>query len=205
MIILELSAGQGPAECCEAVRRALTRVMHEAEEQGLSPAILEEIAGPNRCGLQSVSILVEGTGAAAFAKSWEGSMLWVCASPFRPHCGRKNWYFAGAIYALPETGGSQGVRVETMRSSGAGGQHVNKTESAVRVTHLATGISVRVGSERSQHANRKLAMALLARRLDQRESELQDELRARRRLFHHQLERGNPGKVFRGERFTLDP
>ncbi len=93
------------------------------------------------------------------------------------------------------------IRFETLRSTGAGGQHVNTTDSAVRATHVASGISVKVQCERSQHANKRLALLLIARRLDERMKQADEALRAQRRLLHHQLERGNPIRTFKGERF----
>jgi peptide chain release factor len=80
---------------------------------------------------------------------------------------------------------------------------VNKTESAVRAIHLATGISVKVQTERSQHANKRLAVLLLAHKLANHDAELNAARRAQRRTLHHQVERGNPSRVFKGERFEL--
>ena len=201
MIILELSAGQGPAECCVAVALALKRLLSEAGANGVAVQVVEKMPGPVSGSLQSVSMTLEGAHAAVLAKAWEGGLQWVCPSRLRPNHGRKNWFFAGAIYELPAAISADGIRIETMRAAGAGGQHVNKTESAVRATHIASGISVRVESERSQHANRRLALALLTRKLERQAAEHKGELKARRRLFHHRVERGNAGRVFVGERF----
>ena len=93
------------------------------------------------------------------------------------------------------------IRFETTRSSGPGGQHVNKTESAVRATHVATGISVKVQTERSQHANKRLAVLLIAHRLASHEQAQHAAQRARRRQFHHEVERGSPKRVFKGAAF----
>jgi peptide chain release factor len=163
--------------------------------------LIEQMPGPIPGSLQSVSMTLEGADAPVLAKAWEGSLLWICQSRLRPNHGRKNWFFAGAIYEPLSTPSADGIRIETMRSTGAGGQHVNKTESAVRATHIATGISVRVESERSQHANRRLALALLAGKLERQATTQAEELKARRRLFHHRLERGNAARVFVGDRF----
>ncbi|EGM2240005.1 peptide chain release factor H, partial [Salmonella enterica] len=97
---------------------------------------------------------------------------------------------------------SDEIRFETLRSSGPGGQHVNKTDSAVRATHLASGISVKVQSERSQHANKRLARLLIAWRLEQQRQNECAALKSERRLFHHQIERGNPLRIFKGMAFT---
>ena len=94
---------------------------------------------------------------------------------------------------------------ETLRSSGPGGQHVNKTDSAVRATHLPTGLSVKVQTERSQHANKRLARALLALKLSMLAEDQASGERAERRLQHHRLQRGSPVRVFRGEDFQPLP
>ncbi len=96
---------------------------------------------------------------------------------------------------------SDAIRYETLRSSGPGGQHVNKTDSAVRATHLASGISVKVQSERSQHANKRLARLLIAWKLEQQQQENSAALKSQRRMFHHQIERGNPRRTFTGMAF----
>ncbi|HBE5996235.1 TPA: hypothetical protein KMG64_004651, partial [Escherichia coli] len=90
---------------------------------------------------------------------------------------------------------------DTLRSSGPGGQNVNKTDLAVRATHLASGISVKVQSERSQHANKRLARLLIAWRLEQQQQENSAALKSQRRMFHHQIERGNPRRTFTGMAF----
>ncbi len=94
------------------------------------------------------------------------------------------------------------IRFEYVRASGPGGQHVNKTDSAVRATHVQSGLSVKVQSERSQHANKRLAMALIEQKLAQYAEDAQAAQRLDRRLFHHDIERGNPVRTFRGMRFT---
>ncbi|WP_315808919.1 peptide chain release factor H [Pseudomonas sp. C9-3] len=201
MILLQLSAAQGPDECALAVAKALQRLQREAETLEVETRVIEEEAGPRRGTLLSVLLALEGEAAAALAEDWSGTLQWICASPYRPNHGRKNWYFGGARFSAPPASLEGQVRFETLRSSGPGGQHVNTTDSAVRATHTATGLSVKVQSERSQHANKRLALLLIARKLEERADQADSELRAERRLVHHQLQRGNPRRVFRGERF----
>ncbi|WP_447753020.1 peptide chain release factor H [Pseudomonas nicosulfuronedens] len=201
MILLQLSAAQGPDECALAVAKALQRLLREAEANGAEVRVIEEEAGPRRGTLLSVLLALEGDSAATLTEDWSGTLQWVCASPYRPDHGRKNWYFGGARFNAPPAGLEGEVRFETLRSSGPGGQHVNTTDSAVRATHIASGLSVKVQSERSQHANKRLALLLIARKLEERAEQASNELRAERRLVHHHLERGNPRRVFRGERF----
>ncbi|MGL4668354.1 MAG: peptide chain release factor-like protein, partial [Saezia sp.] len=95
------------------------------------------------------------------------------------------------------------VAFETMRSSGPGGQHVNKTESAVRATHLPTGISVKVQTGRSQHANKNMAFLLLRHKLDEHKNTQLDQQKTERWMQHYQLERGNPVRTFTGDKFYL--
>lgn len=202
MLLLQLSAGQGPEECALAVAKALRRLAAEAEAAGLALSVLEEERGVARGTLRSVLVALQGEGAEILAEAWSGSLLWICPSAYRPNHGRKNWFFGGACFAAPPASLEGEIRFETLRSSGPGGQHVDTTDSAVRATHLASGISVKVQSERSQHANKRLALLLIARRLSERAEQADDQLRAERRLRHHRLERGSPRRTFRGEHFV---
>jgi len=201
MILLQLSAAQGPDECALAVAKALQRLLDEAATLDVQAQVLEREEGARRGTLASVLLALDGAHADALAGRWEGSLQWTCPSPYRPNHGRKNWFFGGARFAAPPAGFEGEIRFEALRASGPGGQHVNTTDSAVRATHLASGISVKVQSERSQHANKRLAVLLIGQRLAQRAEEADGALRAERRLFHHRVERGNPVRCFRGERF----
>jgi peptide chain release factor len=93
------------------------------------------------------------------------------------------------------------LRFETLRASGPGGQHVNKTDSAVRATHLPSGLCVKVQTERSQHANKRLARALLAHKLASASADVINAAREARWLQHYDVERGNAGRVFKGIEF----
>jgi len=200
-VLLELSAAQGPVECALAVSHALQRLLRECRSAGVQVQILERQPGPVSGSLQSVLLALDGEHAATLAMRWQGSMLWTCQSPLRPRHPRKNWFFGGAVYRPSRVAADAALRIETLRASGPGGQHVNKTESAVRVTHLASGLSVTAQSERSQHANRRAALALLDLRLEQQAHARQASLKAQRRLFHHQVDRGNPHRCFIGPDF----
>ncbi|WP_339525150.1 peptide chain release factor H [Pseudomonas sp. EA_35y_Pfl2_R111] len=204
MILLQLSAAQGPEECALAVAKALKRLLAEATELGVEVQVLEQEAGERPATLLSVLLALSGEGAEQLADVWSGSLQWICVSPYRPAHRRKNWFFGGARFAAPPANLESQIRFETLRSSGPGGQHVNTTDSAVRATHLASGISVKVQSERSQHANKRLALLLIAQKLSQREEQAHGDLRAERRLFHHQVDRGNPTRIFRSLSFTSE-
>lgn len=207
MLWLQLSANTGPAECCLAVGHALARLHEEAREQGVFINVLETQDGPVGRTCASVLLALEdragGAAAASLARRWSGTLLWVCPSPYRPGHKRKNWFISGAAFAppaLPDNAGE--IRYEAMRASGPGGQHVNKTDSAIRATHVASGLSVKVQSERSQLANKRLAAQLLANKLQTLAQEKAERGKSERRMLHFQAERGNAARVFVGPNFV---
>lgn len=202
MMLLQLSAAQGPAECCLAVAKAWRCLQQEALAMAVSVTDVEVVPGPQPGTYASLLLHLDGIAAEELAARWCGSLLWVCPSPYRPQHGRKNWYFGGQRYAAPTREFADTVRFETLRAGGPGGQHVNKTESAVRAIHVASGLSVKVQSERSQHANKKLALLLLAQRVAAQHEQAHAALRSDRRLQHHTLCRGNPLRRFLGPAFV---
>lgn len=165
MILLQLSSAQGPAECELAVLKGLACLQRESALAGVRVEVLEQEDGEHPGTLRSALVSLVGDAEAAVAQRWEGTIQWTCPSPYRPRHARKNWFFGVARCAAPAATLPSEIRFETARASGPGGQHVNKTESAVRAIHVATGISVRVQTERSQHANKRLAVLLLAHKL----------------------------------------
>lgn len=201
MLLLQLSAAQGPAECQLVVAKALRRLLAEAADYSVELQVVEQEPGVHAGTFRSVLLALEGARADELARSWEGTVQWACPSPYRPNHGRQNWFIGVARFAALTAILEGEIRFETMRSSGPGGQHVNTTDSAVRATHVSTGISVKVQTERSQHANKRLAVLLIARRLAQRTEEAKLEQRADRRMAHHQVARGDPVRVFRGDHF----
>ena len=207
MILLQLSAGQGPIECCKAVSLALKMIKKQCLEQGIKHEIIEVISATEQGCLKSVLLQLDSTANSAakqLAQSWQGTILWVCQSQYRPKHKRKNWFFSGQLFDIDESKLDKGVTFQTCRASGAGGQHVNTTDSAVRATHTATGISVRVESERSQHANKRLASVLLFQKLEQVALDKMTQQETVRWQQHWEVERGNPVKTFTGEKFVLN-
>lgn len=197
---LQITAGQGPAECAWAVVKTVEEIEREARAIPLVSRTVEIEPGPEAGTAQSILIAIDGgEPLAAFAESWLGTVQWIARSPFRTGLKRKNW-FVGVEVLRPadETRILPGeLRWDTMRASGPGGQHVNRTESAVRVTHQPTGMQATAMEERSQHRNRKLALARLAAKIESLNAGRREEAREERWRAHHQLERGNPVRVFR--------
>ena len=204
MIRLLLTSGRGPAECRIALTNALKVLRDEAGARGLD---VDVIAGtvPDTYGPVSAIVNLHGEGAETFAREWTGSIKWVAQSRVRPHHKRKNWFIG--VFKLPpipevtEKIAPGDVRFETFAAGGPGGQHQNKTESAVRAVHIPTGLTVVARDERSQHRNKALALSRIAAILKQSKdlAEITDQKNAH--LSHDQLERGQPVKVFKGDRF----
>ena len=197
---LQITAGAGPAECCWAAHEVFLKLQNEAEEQrSVALTLLQVQPGPQPATAQSILLELSGPSAAAFAKTWEGTVQWTARSPFRPQHKRKNWFVGvTVIHPLEETVfDAKDIRWEVMRASGPGGQHVNKTESSVRVTHVSSGIQASASEERSQHRNRKLALARLVEKL--RASREKENAGKKEELWrsHREMERGNPIRVLR--------
>lgn len=197
MLMLQLSAGHGPSECQVAVQHTLRRLCQEASKLELDIQVLEETVGNH--GLISALVSVDGVRVQELVQRWVGTIQWNCASPLRPKYPRKNWFIGVQRIDLPATlPTDDSIVFSTCRSSGKGGQHVNKTESAVHAKHVASGISVKVQAERSQFANKKLARELIAIKL----MELAEQKAAQRKQAAHtqhwNVERGNPTRVFKG-------
>lgn len=204
MILLQLSAGQGPMECCRAVGLAVAAIEQQCKTRGITLAVVDAIANDEKGCFKSVLLQLQSDhddSAKQLATSWQGAMVWICQSQYRPRHKRKNWFFSGQMYEVNEAKLDSAVTFQACRASGAGGQHVNTTDSAVRATHTETGISVRVERERSQHANKRLARALLFQKLEQVKQEQATQQEQSRWQQHWEVQRGNPIKTFKGEKF----
>lgn len=206
MVLLLLSAGQGPAECCFAVYLASKRLLQDANVNRVELSLVEAEVAREPNSFKSMLFKLEGKESIELAKRWNGTMQWICQSPFRPKHKRKNWFFTGSYTSFEKEDtvaavANKDLCFEACRSSGPGGQHANKTSSAIRATHIVTGISVKVESERSQHANKRLAKALIERKITAQLESAQESEKSERRMQHHIIERGNAIRVFKGLSF----
>ncbi len=201
--IIQITAGRGPAECTWVAAQVLKKMLEEAQASQIEATVLQREAGTENGTVLTALILLKGKTVTDFVNSWKGSIQWIGQSSFRKMHKRKNWFIgvfemdALAIKSISE----KDIQYQAMRSSGAGGQHVNKVSSAVRATHVPSGLSTVAMDSRSQHQNKKLATERLLEKfkvfeLEMIKKQVNDQ-------WENQLNvaRGNPTRTFTGSDF----
>lgn len=192
-MILQISSGQGPAECEFAVYQIYQILQKEY------PDIEMLSSHPTKTKNCYASITFTTTQDLSYL---EGTIQWICQSPFRPHHKRKNWYVAiSVIPDLPILCKESELKWDRFHCGGKGGQNVNKVETGVRLTHLATGIVVTSTAQRSQLLNRKDALAKLAYLLQEREIQAKQAQLTAAWQEHNKIVRGNPVRIYQGMQF----
>ena len=205
--IVEIKAGAGGTDACDWVTMLQKMYLKWAEASGYSCDIVEETEA-EIAGMKNTTFLVHGKHAYGYLKAERGVHRLVRMSPFDANKRRQTSF--ASVDVLPDIGeevkvdiNPDDLRIDYYRSSGAGGQHVNKTDSAVRITHLPTGLVVTCQNERSQHKNKAMAMQVLQARLLDREERENLEKIAALRGESKANEWGNQDRSYTFQPYTL--
>ncbi|UOB17496.1 peptide chain release factor H [Abyssalbus ytuae] len=201
--IIQLTSAKGPVECAWVVAKILKLFLKELTGNKIAYEILHKEDGLENGTVQSVTIKLKGKELSEFLEGWLGTIQWIGTSTFRKYHKRKNWFIG--CYELHQyqqkTISESEIQFQAIRSSGAGGQHVNKVSSAIRAKHIPTGVQVLVMDNRSQHQNKKIAIERLKEKIaDYNTGQLKEAIKSEWEN-HLNLERGNPVRIFTGSDF----
>ncbi len=202
-LFIQITSGRGPAECCWVVAKLLKEVLDDLKSKNINHQVLSRSEGPLHHTISSVLIKVTGNDLEEKLKEWKGSIQWIGKSPFRKFHKRKNWFVAIDFFQekVVEKLNTKDLQFQTFRGAGPGGQHRNKVETAVRVIHLPSGISVEVSDGKSQHQNKQKALEKMKEKFELLRLEQTKEKLEQQWVNHLALERGNAVKVYKGTEF----
>lgn len=200
--IIQITAGRGPIECTWVVAKVLKFFLNEIADCEINCKVLHKLNGSENGTVQSVTLHLSGCNLST-VDSWIGTIQYVGQSQFRKFHKRKNWFIG--IYESEVNKATDfdlnEVSFQAIRSSGPGGQHVNKVSSAIRATHHLTNTQVLVMESRSQHQNKKIAIERLKLKVLEKNQEKLCESIQNQWSNHLSIERGNPVKTFYGTDF----
>lgn len=201
--LIQITSGRGPLECQWIVAKVLKVFLEEAKNNKLDYEIIHRENGDENLTLKSVSVLLKGKTVPDFLEKWLGSICWTGKSTFRKLHKRSNWFIGIFEIEMPNSidFSEREIQFQTTRSQGSGGQNVNKVNTAVRATHLPTGISVFAQDSRSQLENKKLAIARLKEKVNQQYIQDMEKKMQEKWTHHLQVQRGNPIRTFSGTDF----
>lgn len=195
---IQITAGRGPVECARAVALVARELLKAIPELQLADS--ESHNRVEGCYM-SLTFTSDATIPQYLIDDWQGTILWRSTkNPYRPTHKRTNWFVGVNVFdevELPHIEESD-ISYQSCRSGGKGGQNVNKVETAVRATHLPTGLSVKCSDQRSQSQNKAMARERLLLKLHQQNDKSIAEAQSRQWSNHDTLQRGNPIKKFSG-------